>query len=117
MHVGATVQVSGSMFFGGRKEDFLSNKENKQWFITLLSDHLKSHGCHTEHVRTDADLLIVQTAIAAANRTTKSTVLVADDTDILILLCFQTQPTTTNIYLCPEPHCGTKAPNAGALLS
>ncbi len=70
MHVGTTVQVSGSMVFDGRKQDF----------ITLLSDHLKSHGCHTEHTRTDADLLIVQTAIAAANRTTQSTVLIADDT-------------------------------------
>ncbi len=108
MHVGATVQVSGSMVFDGRNEDFLSNKENEQWFITLLSDHLTFHGCHTEHARTDADLLIVQTAIAAANRTTKSTVLLADDTDILILLCFQIQPTTTNIYLHPEPRCGSK---------
>ncbi len=35
--------------------------QNKQWFITLLSDHLKSHRCHTEHAKTDADLLIVQT--------------------------------------------------------
>ncbi len=105
MHVGATVQVSGSMFFDGRKEDFVSNKENEQKFITLLSDYLKFHGCHTEHARTVADLLIVQTAIAADNRTTKLTVLVADDTDILILLCFHT---TTNIYLHPEPHCGTK---------
>ncbi len=79
-----------------------------QRFITLLSDHLKSHGCHTEHALTDADLLIVQTAIAAANRTTKSTVLVADDTDILMLLCSHTQPTAINIYLRPEPHCGNK---------
>ncbi len=108
MHVGATVQVSCSIFFDSQKEDLLSNKENKQWIITLLSDHLKSHGCHTEHARTDADLLIIQTAIAAANGTTKSTVLVADDTDILILLCFHTQPTTTNIYLHPEPLCGPK---------
>ncbi len=106
---GATVQVSGCMVFDGQNEDSLSNKENKQWFITLLSDHLKSHGCHTEHTRTDADLLIVQTVIAAANRTTtESNVLVADDTDILILLCFHTQPTTTNIYLRPEPCRGTK---------
>ncbi len=101
MHFRATVQVSVSMVFDGQKEDFLSNKENKQWCITLLSDHLKSHRCHTY-----ADLLIVQTAIAAANRTTNSTVLVADDTDILILLCFHTQPTTTK-----------KAPRCWSMLS
>ncbi len=96
------------MVFDGRKKDFLSNKENEQRFITMLIDHLKSHGCHIEHARTYTDLLMVQTAIAATNRTTKSSVLVADDTDILILLCFHTQPTTTNIYLHPEPCCGTK---------
>ncbi len=96
------------MVFDGQNDDFLSNMENKQWFITLLSDHLKSYGCHTEYVRTDADLLIVQTVIVIANKTTKSTVLVADDTDILILLCFHTQRITTNIYLYPKPHCCTK---------
>ena len=106
--VGATVQFSGSMIFNGRKEDFLSNKENKQRFITLLCDHLERHGCHTEHARADADLLIVQTAIVAAANMPKPTLLVADDTDILVLLCFHSPSTMTNIYLRPEPRVGMK---------
>ena len=108
MGVGATVKFSGSMVLQGRKEDFLSNKENKQRFIMLLSDHLTHHGCHTEHARADADLLIVQAAIAVAERSDKPTFLIADDTDILILLCFHVQPTTGNIYLRPQPRHGMK---------
>ena len=57
----------------------LSNKENKQKFITLLDGHLRQHGCRTQHARADADLLIVQTAIATAENTDKPIVVVADD--------------------------------------
>ena len=39
-YVVATVQVSGSTFFKETREDFLSNKENKDRFLTLLQDHL-----------------------------------------------------------------------------
>jgi len=111
MRVGPTVQLSGSMVFNGRKDIFLSNKENKQRFLTLLSDKLEHHGCQTKHASADADLLIVLTAVDVAERTTKPTFLVADDTDILILLCFHSHPNTPNIYFRPEPRYGLrKAP-------
>ena len=101
--VGATVQLSGSMVFKGRKEDFVSDNDNKQRFITLISDLLERHRCLTQHARADADLLIVQTAVDASERMPKPTSLVADVTDILILLCFHSKPTTPTIYLRPEP--------------
>lgn len=101
--VGATVQLSGSMVLKGRKEHFLHNKDNKQRCIALLSDHLERHGCVAEHARADADLLIEQTDIAAAERTTKPTILVADDADVLILPCCHSKSTTQNIYFRPEP--------------
>ena len=69
-YVGATVQVSRSMVFMGTREDFRLNKENKQ-------------GCHTEQSAADADLLIVQTAIAASENVSKPTVLVGKDTYLL----------------------------------
>ena len=56
---GITVNVSGSMVFNGKKEDFLSNKKNKRRFIMLLRDHLERQRCHTDQARSDADLLIV----------------------------------------------------------
>lgn len=106
--IGATVNFSGSMLFKGKKEDFLTNKENKHSFLALLKMHLESQGCHTEQARADADLLIVQTAIAALEETTKPTILVGDDTDLLVLLCFHTKMTTSNLYFRPEPRHGTK---------
>ena len=85
-YVGATVQYSGSMVFKGKREDFLFNKENKHRFIILIRDHLDRNGCHTDQAKGDADLLIVQTAIAVSDIPSKLTLLVGDDTDLLIML-------------------------------
>ena len=63
---------------------FLSNVANKQNFIDMLSHCLQLAGCLTEHAEEDADLLIAQTAVLSA--ATKNTVLVADDTD-LVMIC------------------------------
>ena len=107
-YVGATVLFSGSMIFKGKKDDFLTNKENKHRFIALLRTHLECQGCRTEQALADADLLIVQTAIAASEQTTKPRILVGDDTDLLVLLCFHTKSTTSNLYFRPEPRHGAK---------
>ena len=48
-------------------------------FIGLLRKHLESEGCQTRQAQADTDLLIVQTAIAAAEGTTETTFLVGDD--------------------------------------
>ena len=111
--VGTTIHMSGSMVFKGKKEDVLSNKMNKHRFIRLLRDHLERQGCNTVQARADADLLIVQTALAAAECTQRPTILVGDDTDLLVLLCFHSNTTHTltgNLYLRPEPKHGSKRP-------
>ncbi|KAG7157195.1 hypothetical protein Hamer_G010040 [Homarus americanus] len=84
-YVGASVKVSGSMVFQGKKEDFLYNVVNKQKFIYLLADHL-TQSCCVKHAKADADLVIVQNAIALAHKTpNRPTIVVADDhIDILI---------------------------------
>ena len=93
LSVGATVKVSESMVFQGNKDEFLSNMINKQRFIHLLAGSLDKSDCHVEHARADADLLIAQNAIDAAHRDpAKPTVVVADDTCILILLCCMLLP-------------------------
>lgn len=110
--IGATVELSSSMVFRGKKEHFLSNNENKQKFIALLSHHLQHNGCHTKQSKSDADLLIVQTTVEeAARSTTTPTLLVGDDTDLLILLCYHAPLTAKNIYFRPQPRHGShKAP-------
>ena len=43
-----------------KKDEFLSNEENKQRFINLLSQKLESRGLIIAHSVGDADTLIVQ---------------------------------------------------------
>ena len=59
------------------KDDFLSNKENKQRFIGLLGEHLAMRGCEIAHATGDADVPIVQTAVTVSD--TCEAVLVGDD--------------------------------------
>ena len=95
--VGATVTFSEDMRITMKKDHFLSNAKNKQLFIMLLSQFLENIGCETHHAPGDADVLIVKTAVESAR--TRSTVLVGDDTDLLVLLCYHTTPDTSfNIY-------------------
>ena len=55
----------------------------------------------THHADDDANLLIVKTAVQSAR--TKTTVLIGDDTDLLILLLFHTNTNTHDLYLIPDP--------------
>ena len=83
--IGPKVNFVGSMPLKTKKEHFLSNSENKQRFIDMLSSKLQEHGIKTLHAESDADLLIVQTAVdSAAN---SATTVVGEDTDLLVLLC------------------------------
>ena len=52
----------------------------------MLSEILESMECQVIHATGDADLLIAQTAVSVA--ADNMTVVVADDTDVLILLCY-----------------------------
>ena len=73
------------------------NVANKQNFIDMLSHYLQLAGCLTEHADDDADLLIAQTAVQSA--ATKNTVLVADDTDLVILLCYYADPDCFDLFM------------------
>jgi hypothetical protein len=46
-----------------RKEEFLVNTQNKQYFINFLGSTLAEYGCEVQHAMGDADLLIVQSTI------------------------------------------------------
>ena len=81
-----------------KKKNFLANQKNKQRLIHMLENRLERAGCEVHHARGDADLLIVETAISSAQL--QDTVVVANDTDILILLIhYKTSDTAHNIWL------------------
>ena len=84
-----------------KKEVFLANKKNKQRFINILGQKLEDAGCTVCHAVGDADRLIVKKA--AELRGTTDTILVSEDTDLLVLLLHYASQNTRKIFLCPEP--------------
>ena len=104
----ATVTFTEDMQFTIKKEQFLTNKTNKQKFINMLGDQLENSKCKVHHAPGDADLLIVQKAVESA--AIVNTVLVGDDTDLLILLCYHASLDSHSIFFRPEPKKTTKNP-------
>ena len=83
---GTRVYFTESTPFKSKKEQFLSNSENKQEFILMLSRFLEDKRYTTMHAESDADLLIVMTAVEYSEH--KDVVVIGEDTDLLVLLCY-----------------------------
>jgi len=99
------VNFTVDMAVQSKKNDFLSNPGNKKRLIHLLRDRFE-RGCETHQARADADILIVQTGIAAAGRC--NTILIGEDTDLLVLLCHHAQKTRFNIFFRSGQKSGMK---------
>jgi hypothetical protein len=88
-----------------KKEEFLRNKENKQRFIDMLGRRFEQCGCHVVNASGDADVLIVKTAVAATHK--YETVLIGDDTDLLVVMCYyHPRNAVHNLFFLPEPKKG-----------
>lgn len=85
-NAGITVTFIAEMTLTVKKEPFLSNRQNKQLFIFMLSEEIQKKKREPYHASGDPDPLIVQKAAQSANVT--NTVLVGDGTDLLVLLCY-----------------------------
>ena len=72
----------------------------------MLTDHLEMRKCEVHHAPGDVDFLIVQKAVESATKV--NTVLVGNDTDLLILLCYHARLDSHRVYFRPEPKKGTK---------
>ena len=70
---------------------FLKNSKNKAKFIDLLSKQLANDGHDIRNSKGDADTLIISTAIQHAKKQDSEVVVVANDTDILVLLIYHWQ--------------------------
>lgn len=73
---------------------------NKQKFINLLSENLKHAGYSTHHAKDDA-VMIVDTAITKARD--QMTVLIGEDTDLLVLLLYHAEMDAKELFFRPEP--------------
>ena len=81
---GVSITFSLDMNLTVTKEAFLSDPKNKQRFIDFLGAKLTNQGCQVFYDQADADILIVQKTIESASP--MDTVLIGDDTDLLVLL-------------------------------
>lgn len=86
------------------KSAFLANKKNKQALIDLLGKKLQEEDITVQHAgeEGDADVLVVKEALKIAESSEK-VVVMADDTDILVLLIHHAKP-DTNIFMKTKRH-------------
>ena len=99
--VGVTAHFASGMLIKSKKEEFLNNKAKKQRFIHYLSDNLERAGCSVDHSKDDVDVLIVLTAVASARH--KETLLIGDDTYLLVLLLHNVEMDAHEVFLKSEP--------------
>ena len=102
-----TVTFTREMKLTVTKDMFLSNKRNKQRFINMLGEDLRSNDCEVFHDHGDADCLIVTKAIERAEDS--NIVLVGDDTDLLILLLYHLNERSHLIFFAPSPKKSARA--------
>lgn len=77
------------------QDTFLRNNGNKARLISLLQKSFQIHGFRVKQAISDADVLIIQTAVTAS--ATHCTVVVGEDTDLLVLLAALI-PSDSNIF-------------------
>ena len=78
------------------QEDFLNNTHNKQQFVHILSERLRELGHRVINCDDDADTIIAATAIEYAS--SSDVTVVADDTDVILLLVHHFQNSMKNVY-------------------
>ena len=101
---GRKVTFNLSMKLQLEKDDFLSNKENKQRFLGLLGEHLAMGGCEIAHATGPADVPIEQAPVTVSE--TCEAVPVGDDTDLFVFMTHLADGNKHNIYIRPEPKKG-----------
>lgn len=80
---------------------FLSNSNNKSKLVTALMSHLEGCGFTVDQAPDDADTLVVKTALQLALSGSTVTV-VANDTDILVMLVYHYQAVMADIFVQSE---------------
>ena len=98
---GPSANCDSDMVLKLKKDVFLSNTVNKQQLIKLLGEKLQLSGCNIIHAPGDADLMIVQMVVQSVKSIT--TVLVGDDTDLLVLLCHHADTSAQDLFSIPQP--------------
>jgi len=104
--VAAAIKFDDRMPLVMKKELFLANKDNKQRFINMLSEHLEERG-RAPFIQMEMQMSLLQRQpVSSASR--QDTVLIGDDTDLLVLLCYHANLKSHELIFAPEPKKGAK---------
>lgn len=82
--IGQEILFTNDMKLNNTKEEFLSNPQNQQRFLVELGKHMNAREIVAIHAEADTDLTIVNAALECSLKST--TVLIGEDTDLLVLL-------------------------------
>ena len=92
------VDVTEQRKFVGKKDEFLQSTHNKQQIIRLITEELRQRKCNVIQAEDDADVEIAKAAVTMAQF--KSTTVIGEDTDLLVLLLYYTNiDKSYDIYL------------------
>ena len=108
----ATVLITSDAPVHRNQTAFLANSANKSGFINFLTTHLQMNGYAVRQSAGDADTLIVATALELAAKMQR-VIVVASDTDILVLLTYHWKANMAEILMKRE---STKS-NSSTLVS
>ncbi|KAK6183990.1 hypothetical protein SNE40_006544 [Patella caerulea] len=97
----ATIEVQLNRRCLNKQEQFLTNEKNKSQFIAILSTRLRAAGHTVAQASADADTMIVNSALNASKQ--REVVLMAEDTDILVMIVYHFEPAMHDIKLCKFP--------------
>lgn len=80
------------------QDRFLTLKQNKKAFIKCLSEFLMEAGVAVRNCTGDADCTVVKEAITQVTTSLGPVLVVADDTDIAVLLLYHWKPTMHDVF-------------------
>ena len=95
--ISSAIKFNSNTNFLGTQKEFLKNSSNKERLIALISSELRNEGCSTIACDGDADLIVAQTALSLAAKSTVT--VIGEDTDLLVLLLYHCQNSNFKLYI------------------
>ena len=98
----STVNINAENRVPVTQNRFLSNTENKSGLTAFVSLYLKRRGFIVINCPGDADTTIVKNALRYAQLNSGTIIVVADDTDVAVILVHQWEAAMQDIYFLEE---------------
>ena len=98
----ASIMVSPDLPTTTAQNRFLGNRSNKTRLIQVLTPILKDAGIHVRQAKSDADTLIVHTALEIASITNSPVVVIGTDANLLAILVARATSSMNLYMLCKD---------------